>query len=124
MVALRVCVGTVSSEQRSSNGSSADALRSAGAASIAIAEATTRRRDNDRCMLLLLFVLRGARSRPGGSDHQAGAGGDQQQVDGDLELPVGQAPEDAQPEPGAEQRGRNERERVPVELRGGRRRRP
>jgi hypothetical protein len=54
---LRVCDGAVSSEQRSSNGSSAAAerVRSAGAATAAIADATNERRDHDDAMFLLLF---------------------------------------------------------------------
>src|SRR5215831_15814496 len=55
MLALRVCVGTVSNEQRSSNGSSAIAeLLSAGAATKAAAAATNLRRDIDPLMLFLL----------------------------------------------------------------------
>jgi hypothetical protein len=52
-MALRVCAGGVSIEQRSVNGASA-AVRSAGAASIAVAEARKARRDHDRFISILL----------------------------------------------------------------------
>jgi hypothetical protein len=58
MIALRVCDGAVSNEQRRVNGSSAAAAPrlTAGAATMAIAEATNARRDNDGFMFVLLFV--------------------------------------------------------------------
>ena|SRR6266700_2599900 len=58
MMALRVCDGAVSNEQRRVNGSSAAAapLRTAGAAIMAIAEATNARRDSDGFMFILLFL--------------------------------------------------------------------
>src|SRR5712691_10584970 len=58
MMALRVCDGAVSNEQRRVNGSSAAAapLRTAGAAIMAIAEATNARRDSDGFMFVLLFL--------------------------------------------------------------------
>src|SRR5215469_15266413 len=106
MLALRVCVGTVSSEQRRSNGSSAAiaVLPSAGVASIAVVAATNLRRDIDLFMLLLLvFVLSSVHSesplgagaidqsrcdavrrRDGlrSSKDEADAGHDEQRVDG------------------------------------------
>ncbi len=42
---------------------------------------------------------------------------DQQCVDDELELPVREALEDAQAEPGAEHGGRNESRRLPIQLR-------
>src|SRR5262245_49851779 len=59
MAALRACDGTVSSEQRTSSGSSAAAARvqTAGAATIAAAEPMNARRDIDETMFLLLFCL-------------------------------------------------------------------
>src|SRR6266852_8798400 len=58
MIALRVCDGTVSNEQRRINGSSAAAAPrlTTGAATMAIAEATNVRRDNDSFMFVLLFL--------------------------------------------------------------------
>src|SRR5712664_478529 len=58
MIALRVCDGAVSSEQRRIKGSSAAAAPrlTAGAATMAIAEATNARRDNDSFMFVLLFL--------------------------------------------------------------------
>src|SRR5216683_1383626 len=57
MIALRVCEGAVSSEQRRTNGASAAAcVRMAGAATVAIAEATNLRRDNDEPIFILLLL--------------------------------------------------------------------
>src|SRR6266478_866866 len=58
MMALRVCDGAVSNEQRRVNGSSAAAAPrlTAGAATMAMAEATNARRDNDSFMFVLLFL--------------------------------------------------------------------
>src|SRR6266702_2463183 len=58
MIALRVCDGAVSNEQRRVNGSSAAAAPrlTAGAATMAIAEATNARRDSDGFMFILLFL--------------------------------------------------------------------
>ena len=128
MTTLRACDGAVSSEQRSSTGSSAlPSVRRAGAATTAIAEATKARRDKDCIISFSVFRCRAAGRGEAGepvfaedavhSEDEADAGDDQQCVDDELELPVREAFEDAQSEPGAEQGGRNEGERLPVELR-------
>jgi hypothetical protein len=57
MMALRVCEGAVSSEQRRTNGAYATApVRTAGAATVAIADAMNVRRDNDEPIFILLFA--------------------------------------------------------------------
>ena len=57
MMALRVCDGGVSSEQRRTNGTYAAApVRTAGAATVAIADAMNLRRDNDEPISVLLFL--------------------------------------------------------------------
>src|SRR6266566_1886785 len=121
MMALRVCEGAVSSEQRRISGSSAAAVRSAGAASMAAAEATNLRRDNDGCILVLRLLRC---SDKYDSENEADAGQNEQRVDDEFELSVRQSLEDAQSEPRAKQGRRNESQRLPVQLRRGRGWRP
>ena len=139
MMALRVCEGGVSSEQRRTNGTYAAApVRTAGAATVAIADAMNLRRDNDEPISVLLFLCwftgyralelrpltvgdaRGCHSDKPGSENETDAGHDEQRVDDEFELSIREPLEDAQSEPRAEQGGRNESERLPVQLRRGR----
>src|SRR6266436_2815551 len=114
MIALRVCDGAVSSEQRRIKGSSAAAapVRRAGAATIAIAEATNLRRDHDESMFHSPVQCW---SDKHGSEDETDAGQDEQRVDDELELSIREPLEDAQSEPRAEQGSRNESERGPVQ---------
>jgi hypothetical protein len=61
MTALRICDGAVSSEQRKINGASAATApaRRAGAATVAIPEATNARRDHDDVIFIPLKALGG-----------------------------------------------------------------
>src|SRR3977135_537841 len=56
-----------------------------------------------------------------GSENETDAGHNEQRVDDEFELSIRESFEDAQSEPRAEQGGRNESERLPVQLRCGRR---